>query len=53
VGAKRIEYHFSIGINTSNLGVVIDNINKNPAEIADQIYKILTKERNGKETTKL
>ena len=48
---ERIEYHFSIGINTSNLGVVIDSTNKNPAKIAEEIHKILTKERNGKETT--
>jgi hypothetical protein len=36
---KRIKYHYSIGINKPNFGVVIDNTNQTPEQTTKMIYQ--------------
>ncbi|MGB2791586.1 MAG: hypothetical protein WBC29_03465 [Candidatus Moraniibacteriota bacterium] len=35
---KRIRYHYSIGINTPEFGVIIDNAHQTPSETAESIF---------------
>ena len=40
---ERIKYHYKIGIQRPNFGVVIDNSDESPAETAEKILKIINK----------